>query len=90
MLMETLYNLDKNASAEPSLKRNIVPDSKNTEKFMALLWKPRLKPLCGTRHSLLSLKELVVKYAFAKTVFTNFEIVISRGIFFSNAIKHFG
>ncbi len=80
--METLYNLDKTPSAEPSLKGNIVPDHKNTEKFMALPWRPQLNPLCRSHHPLLRLKEFGVKSVFAKRIFINFEIVISREISF--------
>ena len=80
--METLYNLDKTPSAEPSLKGNIVPDHKNTEKFMAIPWKPQLKPLCRNHHPFLGPKEFGVKPVFAKRIFINFEIAISREISF--------
>jgi hypothetical protein len=76
--METLYNPDKTPSAEPSLKRNIVPDAKNIEKFMVLPWRPQLNLLCGSHHPLLRLKEFGVRSAFAKRIFISFEIVISR------------
>jgi len=55
--MGTLYNLDKTSSAEPSLKRNIVPDAKNTKELIVLPWRPQLNPLCGSHHPLLRLKE---------------------------------
>ena len=80
--METLYNLRKTPSAEPSLKGNIVPDHKNSEKFMALHWKQQLRPLCRSHHPLLRLKEYRLKSVFAKRIFINFEIVIFREISF--------
>jgi len=76
--METHNNSDKTYPAEPSLKGNIVPDAKNTKKLMALPWRLQLKPFCGSQHLLLSLKEFGVKLVFAKNIFINFEIVISR------------
>ena len=76
--METHNNPDKTYPAEPSLKGNIVPDAKNTKILMALPWRLQLKPLCGSHHLLLSLKEFGVKPVFAKNTFINFEIVISR------------
>jgi hypothetical protein len=76
--METLYNCDKTPSAEPSLKGNIVPNAKNTDKFMALPRRLQLKLLCGSHHPLLRLIEFGVKSVFAKNIFINFEIVISR------------
>jgi hypothetical protein len=76
--METLNNPYKTPSAEPSLKGNIVPDAKNTKKLMVLPWRLQLKPLCGGHYLLLSLKEFRVKPVFAKNIFINFEIVISR------------
>ena len=78
MLMETLYNPDKTPSAEPSLKRNIVPGGKNTEKFTASPWKPQLNPLCGNITPLLGLKEFRLRSTLAKRVLVNFEIVVSR------------
>jgi len=80
--METLYNLDKTPPAEPSLKGNIVPDHKNTNKFVVLPWRPQLNSLCRSQHHLLRLKEFGVKSAFAKRIFINLEIVISLEIFF--------
>jgi len=80
--METLYNLDKTLSAELSLKGNIMPDHKNTEKFMAPPWKPQLNPLCRSYHPLLRLKDFGGKSVFAKRIFINFEIAISREISF--------
>jgi hypothetical protein len=76
--METLNNPDKTPSAEPSLKGNIVPDAKNTKKLMVLPWRLQLKPLCGSHNLLLSVKEFGVKHVFAKNIFINIEIVISR------------
>jgi len=64
--METLNNPNKTPSAEPSLKRKIVPDAKNTKKLMVLPWGPQLKPLCGSHHPLLMLKEFGIRSAFAK------------------------
>jgi len=64
--METLNNPDKTPSAEPSLKRNIVPDTKNTKKLMVFPWRPQLKPLCGSYHPLLWLKDFGNRSAFAK------------------------
>ena len=52
---------DGSPLAEPSLKGNIVPDAKNTKKLMVLPWRPQLKPLFGSHHLLLSLKEFGVK-----------------------------
>jgi hypothetical protein len=64
--METLYNLDKTPSAEPSLKRNIVPDAKRSENFTSFLWRAQSDSLCG--HLIYSLVRLVKgnKFAFAK------------------------
>ena len=78
MLIETLYNLDKTPSAEPSLKRNIVPDDKNIERFTPFPWEPQLNPLCGNITPSLGLKEFGVTCAFAKRILVNLEIVISR------------
>ena len=64
--METLNNPDKTPPAEPSLKRNIVPDAKNTKKLMVLPWRPQLNQLCGSHHPLLRLKEFGIRSAFAK------------------------
>jgi len=64
--METLNNPDKTPSAEPSLKRNIVPDTKNTKKLIVLPWRPQLNMLCGSHHPLLRLKEFGIRSAFAK------------------------
>jgi len=80
--MEALNNPDKTPSAEPSLKRNIVPDAKNIMKLMVLPWRPQLTPFCGSHHPLLRLKEFGIRSAFAKNIFVNFEIVISRWTFF--------
>jgi hypothetical protein len=76
--MGTLNSPNKKPSAEPSLKGNIVPDAKNTEKFMVLPWRPQLNALCGSYHPLLMLKEFGVRSVFAKSIFINFEIVVSR------------
>ena len=80
--METLNNPDKTSSAEPSLKRKIVPDAKNTEKFVVLPRRPQPNPLCGSNHPLLRLKEFEVKCLLAKRIFINFEIVIFGEISF--------
>src|SRR4030065_174870 len=45
--METLYNLDKTPSAEPSLKGNIVPDAKRPENFTSLPWRAQSDSLWG-------------------------------------------
>jgi hypothetical protein len=64
--METQYNLDKTPSAEPSLKRNIVPNAKRSEIFTSLLWRAQPDSLCGhLAHSLVKLKK-ENKFAFAK------------------------
>jgi hypothetical protein len=64
--METLYNLDKTPSAEPSLKRNIVPDAKRSENFTSLPWRAQSDSLCGhLTYSLVQLKK-ENKFAFAK------------------------
>jgi hypothetical protein len=89
MLMKALYNFGKSPSAEPSLKRNIVPDAKNTEKFVIFPWKPQLKPFCGSHHLFISAKRIWGSTAFAKRIFINFEIVMSREPFL-NTIQHFG
>ena len=73
---------DGSPLAEPSLKGNIVPDAKNTKKLMVLPWRPQLKPLFGSHHLLLSLKEFGVKPVFVKNIFIDVEIVISREISF--------
>jgi hypothetical protein len=64
--MEILNNPDKTPSAEPSLKRNIVPDAKNTKKLMDPPWRPQLNLLCWSHHPLLRLKEFGIKSAFVK------------------------
>ena len=64
--METPYNLDKTPSAEPSLKRNIVPDAKRSENFTSLSWRVQSDSLCGhLTYSLVQLKK-ENKFAFAK------------------------
>ena len=56
--METPYNLDKTPSAEPSLKRNIVPDAKRTKNFTSLPWGVQPASLCGfLTYSLVQLKK---------------------------------
>ena len=64
--MEKLYNLDKTPSAEPSLKRNIVPDAKRSKHFTSLPWKAQSDSLCGhLAYSLVQIKK-ENKFAFAK------------------------
>jgi hypothetical protein len=65
--METLYNLDKTPSAEPSLKGNIVPDAKRSENFTSL--PGRAQPDSLWRHLPYSsvLQKTEIEMVFAKT-----------------------
>jgi hypothetical protein len=45
--MKTLYNLDETPSAEPSLKRNIMPDAKRSDNFTSLPWRAQSDSLWG-------------------------------------------
>jgi len=64
--MEMLYHFDKTGSAEPSLKRNIVPDAKNYNHFISLPWKAQSDSLCGhPTYSFVQIKK-ENKFAFAK------------------------
>src|SRR4030043_100017 len=65
--METLYNLDKTPSAEPSLKRNIVPDAKRSENFTSLPWRAQSDSLWGHRPYSSVLQKTEIKMVFAKT-----------------------
>ena len=72
--METLYNLDKTPSAEPSFKRNIVPNAKRSENFTSLPWRAQPDSLCGyLTYSLVHLKK-ENKFAFVKKYFHRLSI----------------
>ena len=72
--METLYNLDKTSSAEPSLKGNIVPDGKKSDIFSFLPWRVQSDSLCGhLTYSLVQLKK-ENKFVFAKKYFHQLSI----------------
>jgi len=47
MLMESLYNFDKTLSAEPSLKRNIVPNAQGSKDFASISWRAQPDSLWG-------------------------------------------
>ncbi len=64
--MGTLYNLDKTPSAEPSLKRNIVPDAKRSKNFTSIPWRVQSDSLCGHFTYLLVQLKKENKFAFAK------------------------
>jgi len=82
--METLNNPDKTPSAEPSLKRNIVPDAKNTETLMVLPWRPQLNSLCRSHHPLLRLKEFGVRSIFAKKFSSTLRLLYPSETFFKH------
>jgi hypothetical protein len=66
--METLYNLDKTPSAEPSLKGNIVPDAKRSKNFTSLLGRAQSDSLWGHLPYLSVLQKTEIKMVFAKQV----------------------
>jgi hypothetical protein len=82
--METLNNPDKTPSAEPSLKRNIVPDAKNIMKLMVLPLRPQLTSFCGSHHPLLRLKEFGIRSAFAKIFSSTLRSLYLGGPFFKH------
>ena len=65
--METLYNLDKTPSAEPSLKRNIVPDAKRSENFTSLPRRAQPDSLWEYLRYSSVLQKTEIKMVFAKT-----------------------
>ena len=67
MLMETLYNFNKTLPAEPSLKRNIVPNAKRSENFTPLPWRAQSDSLWGHLPYPSVLQETEVEMVFAKT-----------------------
>jgi len=72
--MKALYNRNKILPAEPSLKRNIVPDAKKSENVSSLPWKAHSDSLCGDlTYSLVQLKK-ENKFAFAKKYFHQLSI----------------
>jgi hypothetical protein len=72
--MKALHNRNKILPAEPSLKRNIVPDAKRSENFSSLPWKAYSDSLCGHfTYSLVQLKK-ENKFAFAKKYFRQLSI----------------
>jgi len=83
--MEKPYNLDKTPSAEPSLKRDILPNSKRSKQFTFLPWRAQSDSLCG--HFAFSSVQLKKenKFAFAnKVVSISFQI----GNFYCNLLNN--
>jgi len=77
--METPYNLYKAPSAEPSLKRNIVPDAKRSKNFTSLPWRAQPDSLWGHLPDSSVLQKTEIKIVFAKKRFLSLSVsVIAR------------
>jgi hypothetical protein len=69
--MKTLYNLDKSPSAEPSLKRNIVPDTKRFQNFTSLPWRAQSDSLWERLPDSSAFQKPENKFIFAKKVLSS-------------------
>jgi hypothetical protein len=80
--MKITYNCDKSSLAEPSLKRNIVPDAKRTENFTSLPWRAQPDSFWGHFPYSSVLQETEIEMVFAKTgLFSSaFQLLSSRRI----------
>jgi hypothetical protein len=65
--MKIAHNCGKTSLAEPSLKRNIVPDAKKTEHFTPLPWRTHPILLCGDLSCSSFLQNRAIKMLFVKT-----------------------
>jgi len=64
--METVYNVENIALAEPSLKRNIVPNAKRIENFAPLAWRAQPDSLWRHLPDSSVLQETEIEMALAK------------------------
>src|SRR5512139_3904919 len=80
--MKIAYNCDKSSLAEPSLKRNIVPDAQRTENFTSLPWRAQPDSLWGHLPYSSVLQKTEIEMVFAKTgLFSStFQLLSSRRI----------
>ena len=67
--MKTVYDMENIALAEPSLKRNIVPDVKRIENFAPPPWKTQPDALWRDLSHLSVFQKIEHKDAFAKKYF---------------------
>ena len=67
--MKTAYNVKKLVLAEPSLKRNIVPDVKRIENFAPPPWRTQPDALWRDLSHLSVFQKIEHKVAFAKKYF---------------------
>ena len=67
--MKTVYNMENIALAEPSLKRNIVPDVKRIENFAPPPWRTQPDALWRDLSHLSVFQKIEHKVAFAKKYF---------------------
>ena len=67
--MKTAYNVKKLVLAEPSLKRNIVPDAKRIKNFAPLPWRTQPDSLWRDPSHLSVFKKIEYKVAFVKKYF---------------------
>ena len=79
--MKTAYNVKKLVLAEPSLKRNIVPDAKRIKNFAPLPWRTQPDSLRGHLPDPSVLQETEIEMAFAKTgsLLSTFHLFSARG-----------